>query len=121
MDDLPSDRVIWTRRGGRNKLRLLSPDPVISASSERVFSKRCRRSQTMPLDAAIVPKNVTATLFYQIRTDRKPERYVSEPPPGVVPFTGIDDPRDMLIEDGRGRESEFSLDRNGFQMVRAPT
>ncbi|MGA3003651.1 MAG: CmcJ/NvfI family oxidoreductase [Acetobacteraceae bacterium] len=75
----------------------------------------------MPLDAAVVPKNVTATLFYQLRTDRKPERYVSEPPPGVVPFTGIDDPHDVLIEDGRGRESEFTLDRNGFQMVRAPT
>src|SRR5260221_3773045 len=58
---------------------------------------------TMPLDAVVVPKNLTATLFYQIRTDRRPERYVSEPPPGVVPFTGIDDPRDVLIEDGRGR------------------
>ena len=37
----------------------------------------------MPLDAAVQPKNVTATLFYQVRTDRKPERYVGELPPGV--------------------------------------
>jgi hypothetical protein len=75
----------------------------------------------MPLDAALSPKSVTATLYYQVRTDRKPERYVGEPPPGVVPFTGIDDPREVLIQDGRGRETEFSLDRNGFQLVRAPT
>ncbi len=75
----------------------------------------------MPLDAAITPKSVTATLHYQVRTDRKPERYVGGPPPGVVPFTGIDDPREVLIQDGRGRESEFSLDRNGFQLVKAPT
>jgi hypothetical protein len=75
----------------------------------------------MPLDAAINPKSVTATLHYQVRTDRKPEYYVEGPPPGVVPFTGIDDPRDVLIQDGRGREAEFNIDRNGFQLVKAPT
>jgi hypothetical protein len=74
----------------------------------------------MPLDA-VAPKTVTATLFYQVRTDRKPERYTFDPPPGVVPNTGIEDPHDVVIEDGRGREAEFTLDRNGFQIVRAPT
>src|SRR5258708_4727324 len=75
----------------------------------------------MPLDASLSPKSVTATLHYQVRIDRKPERYVTEPPPGVVPFTGIDDPRDVTIEDARGRESEFTIDRNGFQLVHAPS
>lgn len=76
----------------------------------------------MPLDTMLSPKSVTATLHYQVRTDRKPEVYVdAPPPPGVVPFEGIDDPHDVLIQDGRAHESEFSLDRNGFQLVRAPT
>jgi hypothetical protein len=48
-------------------------------------------------------------------------RYVGEPPPGVVPFPGIDDPREVRIEDARGREAEFTLDRNGFTLLHAPT
>jgi len=75
----------------------------------------------MPLDVSIAPRHLTATLFYQQRTRRKPERYVGEPPPGVVPFTGIEDPREVRIEDARGRESEFTLDRNGFALVQAPS
>jgi len=75
----------------------------------------------MPLDTAVAGKSVTATLHYQVRTDRKPERYVDEVPAGVVPFEGIDDPHDMRIEDARGRQAEFTLDRNGFQLVKAPT
>jgi hypothetical protein len=75
----------------------------------------------MPLDIAVAGKSVTATLHYQVRSDRKPERYMGKAPPGVVPFEGIDDPHDVRIEDGRGREAEFSLDRNGFQLVHAPT
>ncbi len=75
----------------------------------------------MPLDTAAAAKNVTATLHYQVRTDRKPERYVGEAPPGVVPFEGTDDPHDVRIEDARDHQAEFTLDRNGFQLVRAPT
>jgi hypothetical protein len=75
----------------------------------------------MPLDAAFSPKNLTATLHYQRRSSEKPARYVGEPPPGVVPFSGIDDPREVRIEDVRARESEFTLDTSGFALVRAPT
>jgi hypothetical protein len=75
----------------------------------------------VPLDVSIALRHLTATLFYQQRTSRKPERYVGEPPPGVVPFTGIEDPREVRIEDARGRESEFTLDRNGFALVQAPS
>jgi hypothetical protein len=34
---------------------------------------------------------------------------------------GLDDPHEVTIEDARGRESEFTLDRNGFALVRAST
>jgi hypothetical protein len=67
------------------------------------------------------PETVTATLHYLKRTAERPVRYVGEPPAGAVPFNGIDDPRELRIEDARGREAEFTLDRNGFQLVQAPT
>ena len=75
----------------------------------------------MPLDISSSSKNVTATLHYLQRTAERPVRYVGELPPGAVAWNGIDDPRDVPIEDARGRESEFTLDRNGFTLLRAPT
>jgi hypothetical protein len=39
----------------------------------------------------------------------------------VPRWNGIDDPRQVTIEDARGRESAFSVDRNGFALVKAPT
>ena len=36
-------------------------------------------------------------------------------------WNGIDDPREVTIEDARGRESEFTLDSNGFALIKAPT
>jgi hypothetical protein len=75
----------------------------------------------MPLDIPLSTKDVTATLHYLQRTAERPVRYVDGPPPGAVAWNGIDDPRDVLIEDGRGRESAFTLDRNGFTLLRAPT
>ena len=66
-------------------------------------------------------KPLTATLHYLKRGAEKPVRYVSDPPPGVPAWNGIDDPRDIRIEDARGREDEFTLDRNGFQLVQAPS
>lgn len=74
----------------------------------------------MPLDAA-KPEPVTATLHYLVRGKEKPVRYVGEPPPGAPPYSGIDDPHEVRIEDARGRESEFTLDRTGFQLLKAPT
>ena len=75
----------------------------------------------MPLDVTVSPKNVTATLHYLVRGAEKPVRYVDEPPTGASAYNGIDDPREARIEDARGCESEFTLDRNGFALVRAPT
>ena len=75
----------------------------------------------MPLDVTVSPKSVTATLNYLVRGAEKPVRYVDEPPAGAPGYNGIDDPRQVRIEDARGRETEFTLDRNGFALVHAPT
>jgi hypothetical protein len=75
----------------------------------------------MPLDAVPSAKTLTATLHYTKRGSEKPARYVGEPPPGVPAWTGIEDPQEVRIEDVRGRESEFTLDRNGFTFARVPT
>jgi hypothetical protein len=73
----------------------------------------------MSLETVVQPKPLTATLHYLKRGAEKPVRYVSDPPSGVPAWNGIDDPRDIRIEDARGREGEFTLDRNGFQLVKA--
>src|ERR1700693_4972122 len=76
----------------------------------------------MPLDIALArQQTTTAELHYLIRTAEKPTRYAMEPPPGVPSSNGIDDPHTVLIEDARGREPEFTLDRNGFTLIKAPT
>ena len=71
--------------------------------------------------AVTAPKHLTTTLHYLKRTAERPVRYVEEPPPGVPQWNGIDDPRQIRIEDARGHEQEFTLDRNGFQLVNAPS
>src|ERR1700677_2396209 len=75
----------------------------------------------MPLDIAASRQTTTAELHYLIRTAEKPARYVMEPPPGVPSWNGVNDPHNVVIEDARGRESEFNLDRNGFALVKAPS
>ncbi len=75
----------------------------------------------MPLDAAFAPKTLTSTLYYLERGAEKPAYYRTDPPAGVPKSNGIADPREVRIEDARGRESEFTLDRNGFALIKAPT
>ena len=75
----------------------------------------------MPLDVAVAPKTLTSTLHYLKRGTEKPAYYRIEPPPGVPRSNGINDPHEVTIEDARGRESEFTLDRNGFALIKAPT
>jgi hypothetical protein len=75
----------------------------------------------MSFVAEVVPKPLTTTLHYLKRGPEKPVRYVFDPPAGVPQWNGIDDPHEITIEDARGHENEFSLDRNGFQLVHAPS
>jgi hypothetical protein len=75
----------------------------------------------MPLDVAVAPKTLTSMLHYLKRGIEKPAYYRIEPPPGVPRSNGNNDPHEVTIEDARGRESEFTLDRNGFALIKAPT
>jgi len=76
----------------------------------------------MPLDLAPQrQQTTTAELHYLIRTAEKPTRYVMEPPSGMPTWNGVDDPHTVPIEDARGREPEFTLDRSGFALIKAPT
>jgi len=75
----------------------------------------------MPLDATGPGQTTVAQLHYLRRSAEKPARYVNEPPPGVPVWNGVDDPHEVRIEDARGREDEFTLDRNGFTLLRAPS
>jgi len=76
----------------------------------------------MPLDVAHSRQNTTtAELHYLVRTAERPTFYVMDPPPGVPEWNGVDDPHNVLINDARGHEAEFTLDRNGFSLLKAPS
>lgn len=53
----------------------------------------------MSLNTAIQLKSLTATLHYLKRGVDKPTRYVEDPPPGVPQWNGIDNSRQIAIED----------------------
>lgn len=73
----------------------------------------------MPLDAAV--QSVTATLNYLGPMAEKPRRYVDEPPPGKPRWNGVEDAHLLPITDARPRAGEFTLDRNGFALLHAPS
>ncbi len=60
----------------------------------------------------------TANLNYLASGAEKPARYLYDRP-GLPEWTGTNDPRAMPIADGRGRD--FTLERNGFALLRAPS
>ncbi len=74
-------------------------------------------SLALELPSRTVSKTLTTTLHYLKRGAEKPARYVEEPPPGVPAWNGIDDPRQVVVEDARGSEKEITLERNGSAIV----
>ncbi|KAI0632412.1 hypothetical protein C8Q77DRAFT_1218795 [Trametes polyzona] len=76
----------------------------------------------MATAAVLAPHDVPTTLnYYAPVGDEAPFQYVTDPPEGR-PQTNIGtDPQPVLVHDARGRESEFSLDKNGFQYVNWPS
>ena len=78
----------------------------------------------MPSDTHTAPRApgpiVTATLNYLQPSAEKPKRYLYDRP-GLPEWTGVNDPRAMPIIDGRGREDDFTLDRNGFALLKKPS
>lgn len=69
-----------------------------------------------------VPRGpVTATLnFYSPPLDSSiPRQYVADPPPGEVQRNYGDNPQPVSIQDARGHESIFTLDRDAFQIIQS--
>jgi hypothetical protein len=64
---------------------------------------------------------VTAELNYLAPTVGKPRTYAFDPPPGEPKSTNLPDPHRVPIFDGRAIANTFSLDREGFSLVRHPT
>src|SRR5215469_11231912 len=65
---------------------------------------------------AMVPESVRSTFNYTRDTGVMPEVYFYEPPAGTPIRDPGDDPHEMLVLNGWGRVSEFSLDRDGFAL-----
>nr|VWO99179.1 N/A [Ganoderma boninense] len=76
----------------------------------------------MATAAVLAPHGVPTSLnYYTPIGTEEPYQYVLSPPAGKEPNNIGLDPRDVTVHDARGRESEFSLDTNGFQFVNYPS
>ncbi len=64
---------------------------------------------------------VTAELNFLAPTTGKPRTYAYDPPPGEPKSTSLPEPHNVPIFDGRLIADNFSLDREGFALVRHPT
>jgi len=64
---------------------------------------------------------VKAELNYLAPTAGKPRTYAFDPPPGEPRSTALPEPHVLPIFDGRLVAKNFSLDREGFELVRHPT
>jgi hypothetical protein len=64
---------------------------------------------------------VTAELNYLAPTPGKPRTYAFDPPPGEPKSTNLPEPHLVPIFDGRPHAKSFSLDREGFVLVKHPT
>jgi hypothetical protein len=64
---------------------------------------------------------VTAELNYLAPVAGKPRTYAFDPPPGEPKSTNLPEPHIVPIFDGRPIAKSFSLDREGFELVKHPT
>lgn len=64
---------------------------------------------------------VVAELNYLAPTAGKPRTYAFDPPPGEPKSTALPEPHQVPVFNGRGIADGFSLDREGFALVRHPT
>ena len=64
---------------------------------------------------------VFGELNYLAPTDRKPRTYAFDPPAGEPKSTALPEPHQVPVFDGRSISDSFSLDREGFALVRHPT
>jgi hypothetical protein len=64
---------------------------------------------------------VRAELNYLAPTSGKPRTYAFDPPPGEPKSTALPEPHQVPVFNGRSIANGFSLDREGFALVRQPT
>ncbi|MGC2082386.1 MAG: CmcJ/NvfI family oxidoreductase [Bradyrhizobium sp.] len=64
---------------------------------------------------------VRAELNYLAPVEGKPRTYAFDPPPGEPKSTALPEPHQVPVFDGRSLAESFSLDREGFALVRHPT
>ena len=65
--------------------------------------------------------HLKAELNYLAPVAGKPRTYAFDPPPGEPRSTALPEPHVLPIFDGRLVAKDFSLDREGFELVRHPT
>jgi hypothetical protein len=64
---------------------------------------------------------VLAEMNFLAPTDGKPRTYAFDPPSGEPKSTALGEPHQVPVFDGRPASNSFSLDREGFALVRHPT
>ncbi len=76
----------------------------------------------MATAAVLAPHDVPTILnYYTPIGTEEPYQYVLDPPEGKAPNNLGSEPHEVVVQDARGRENEFSLDQNGFQFVNWPS
>ncbi|TBU23189.1 hypothetical protein BD311DRAFT_868949 [Dichomitus squalens] len=76
----------------------------------------------MATAAVLAPHDVPTSLnYYTPIGTEEPYQYVQAPPEGKAPHNLGSEPHEVTVRDARGREDEFSLDKNGFQFVKYPS
>ena len=76
----------------------------------------------MATAAVLAPHDVPTTLNYYTpadpSSDESPYIYVQDPPEGKAKNNIGHEPHPVVVQDVRGREHEFALDKGGFQFVK---
>ena len=76
----------------------------------------------MATAAVLAPHDVPTKLnYYQPIGTEEPYQYVLDPPADKPAHNIGQDTRPVTVHDARGREDDFTLDKNGFQFVRWPS
>jgi hypothetical protein len=86
----------------------------------QMLESRERRMSLHERDIEALPF-VTAELNYLAPIVGKPRTYAFDPPPGEPKSTALPEPHQVPVFNGRSLASGFSLDREGFALVRHPT
>jgi hypothetical protein len=87
--------------------------PAYAATPETHMSLIDKKIESLPF--------VVGELNYLAPTDGKPRTYAFDPPPGEPKSTTLPEPHQVSVFNGRSISDSFSLDREGFALVRHPT